>query len=151
MEKGRHTVAPSLDSERKAGSECKLESRTSAFGEEFRYRPWRFVQPIAYQGRRSLRLLTQQLNLRGPTEGAARCKWNQLPNSFQRVPDSRPQRLRTRRWLNVRVSCLRSAHGVRTCARPAEPIIVRHLIGIVLRTHNANGPVTVPSTVQRPP
>ena len=75
MEKGRYTVAPSLDSERKAGSECKLESCTSAVGEEFRKRPWRFVQPVAYQGRRSLCLLTQQLNLREPTERAAQCKW----------------------------------------------------------------------------
>ena len=81
MEKGRYTVAPSLDSERKAGSECKLESRTSTVGEEFRKRPWRFVQPVAYQGRRSLRLLTQQLNLRKPTEGVAQCKWNQLPSA----------------------------------------------------------------------
>jgi hypothetical protein len=35
-----------------------------------------------------------------------------------------PEASCARRWLNVRVSCLRSAHGVRTCARPVEPIIV---------------------------
>ncbi len=123
MEKGRYTVSPSLDSERKAGSECKLESRTSTVGEEFRKRPWRFVQPVAYHGRRSLRLLTQQLNLREPTERAAQCKWKLA--ECQCMPTCACEINR----LNGRVSCLRSAPpGIRTCARPAEPTIVRYLI-----------------------
>ena len=71
----------------------------------------------------------------------------------QCVPDSRPQRLRAR---GAGSTSELAACGVRTVYALALVLWnpsswTRHLIGIVLRTHNANGPSRVPSTVQRPP